>query len=97
MHFPQQFAEEFWYLKGVLALLATVAYITHMSRTWPQVTSRAQQLRYLSLLYFAVLITAVSVNQVTRGAVVTWQSVAAFIGAALLLGTAWVSLRERDR
>lgn len=92
---PQDWALEFWYVKGFVALVATVLLVIQMQRTWSTVNSSGQRLRYLSLLYFAVLVTAVSVDQVSVGDLVTWRNLGAFFGVVLLLITACVSLRER--
>lgn len=95
--FPQEFAHEFYVLKGCLALLATVGIVWHMSRTWDRVESRGRRLRYYSLLYFAALITFASVEQTADGASVELRNIGAAIGVLLALAATWVSLREDRR
>lgn len=95
--FPQEFAHEFYVLKGCLALLATVGIVWHMSRTWDRVESRGRRLRYYSLLYFAALITFASVEQTAGGASVELRNIGAAIGVLLALAATWVSLREDRR
>lgn len=92
--FPQGFSEEFFYLKGFLALVATLALIVHMTLTWHSVESWGRRLRYITLLYFAVLITASSVDQVHGNVLVDWRSLASIVGVVLLVATMGVSIRE---
>lgn len=92
--FPQGYANEFYILKGMLSLAATCLLIIHMHRTWDATASPGQRLRYLSLLYFAVLITASSVEQTQQDVAVNYRNVGAIIGVGLLIYTMVVSLRE---
>lgn len=92
--FPQEYAEQFFYLKGAIALIGTITLIWHMNRSWEKFTSRGQQLRYITLLYFAVLLTAASVEQVEQGADVNLRNIGAIVGVALLVYTMVVTIRE---
>lgn len=92
--FPQEYATQFYYAKGILSLTATVLLICHMSHTWDQVHTWGRRLRYFSLLYFSALITYASVEQVRQQALVDWRNVGALVGMALLIITAVVSIRE---
>lgn len=95
--FPPGLADEFYILKGLLALVATVALVAHMVLTWDRTSGSGQRLRYFSLLYFAVLITAASVEQSHQDAVVNYRNLGAIGGVLLLLLTLYVSLREYAR
>lgn len=87
----------FYFVKGIVALTATLLLISHMSRKWASITSLGQRLRYLTLFYFAGLITFKSVDQAANHDAVTWSAIAAFGGAALLVFTSVVSIREDRR
>lgn len=89
-------AETFYLIKGITSLVATVALVFLMVRIWPHTQGLGQQLRFLCLLYFAVLITAASVEQVNQEAVVNLRNLGALGGAVLLNITVAVSLRRRN-
>lgn len=94
--FPQGYAETFYILKGLFALLGTLLLVAHMLRkTEPM--STGQLLRYLSLLYLAVLITGASAEQVTQQAPVNYRNLAVIPGVILLIAAAAVSLFESRR
>jgi hypothetical protein len=102
--FPQEYAFQFFAVKGTLALLATVMLIFHMVKTWDWVANWGQRLRYFTLLYFAGLFTAASPKQmaeVERGArLVDWPNIAVLIGAVGLIFTMAVSIwldLQRDK
>lgn len=98
--FPQEYADTFYILKGVGALVATLLLIIHMQRTWSTIGSWGQRLRYLTLFYFAVLITAASVEQTSQHADVNLRNLGAILGVVLLVVAMVVSLHEsrhRDR
>lgn len=97
MAIPQDWAEQFYIIKGLGALIATLLLIAHMSRTWHNVQTWGQRLRYLTLFYFAVLITAASVEQTSQNAPVNLRNVGALLGVGLLIVAAIVSLRETRR
>ncbi len=92
--FPQEYATEFYYLKGAVALTATVALIVHMQTVWTYVVKLGQRLRYLTLLYFAVLITYASVEQIRMNELVDSRNVASLFGVVLLIVTMAVSVHE---
>lgn len=92
--FPQDYAAEFYYTKGLVALVATVLVVVHMSQTWPQVRTRGQQLRYLTLLAFSVLLTGSSVEQVHQGALVNYRNLGGLVVAVMILVAMVVSIRE---
>jgi hypothetical protein len=90
--FPQEYAEQFFIIKGLLALLSTIVYMCHMMQKWPRVECVSQQLRYISLLTFSVLITGSSVEQVHDEMLVNWRNLGAMAATVLLLVTAIVSI-----
>ena len=84
----------FYILKGCVALAATLLLLFHMQKVWTYVTKLGQRLRYLTLLYFSVLITYASVEQVRMQEIVNSRNVAALFGMFLLVVTMVVSIRE---
>lgn len=88
---------QFYYLKGVLALTATVLLILHMTNTWPTTATLGQRLRYMSLLWFSILVTYASVEQIREQASVNARNVLSLVGMVLLIVAAVVSLRENRR
>lgn len=95
--FPQDQAHDFYVLKGILSLVATIVYLVHMVRTWGGLKSVAQQGRYLCLLYFAVLITFASAEQVQQGVLVDYRNLGGMFGAILLLTVAIISIVHDKR
>lgn len=91
--FPQDWAHTFYIWKGIAALVGTLLLIWHMARKREAMTL-GQTLRYLSLLYLAVLITGASVEQTSQDVVVNYRNLAAIPGVALLIVAACVSLYE---
>jgi uncharacterized membrane protein YeiB len=91
--FPEGWAHTFFVWKGILALIGTILLVAHMARKREPMTL-GQTLRYLSLLYLAVLITGASVEQSNQDAVVNYRNLAAIPGVALLIVAACVSLYE---
>lgn len=94
--FPQDLSGEFYVIKGLLALLGTCLLIRHMARKTEPMTL-GQTLRYLTLLYLAVLITGASVEQTNQDAAVNYRNLAVIPGLVLLIAAAVVSLRESRR
>lgn len=92
--FPQDRAHLFYVLKGVIALIATVGLIVHMSHTWHQIVRWGQRLRYLSLLAFAFLITGATIEQLEQDAVVNYRNLGTFVCALLLLVAVAASIRD---
>ena len=95
--FPQDWSHEFYILKGVVALAATVLLIFHMSRTWSTIATWAQRLRYFALLYLAALMTFASVEQTHQSAVVNYRNLGGMVGSALILVAAVVSIWTEAR
>lgn len=95
--FPQDHAHFFYVLKGVLAIIATVLLLLHMVRGWERIVSWAQRLRYLSLLYFAMLVAYASAEQVHQTAPVNLRNLGGLVGVALLVVAALVSLHDERR
>lgn len=87
-------AVEFFYLKGALSLVATLLLLFHMNRSWHQFRTAGQKLRYLTLLYFAVLFTSASVGQISDGSPVNIRNVGVLVGVVLLVVAMVVSIRE---
>jgi len=100
--FPQEYAYEFYVLKGVLALIGTLMLIYHMHKTWTWVTNWPQRLRYLVLFGFATLLTGASWEQINQGAPVNWRNIGAMLLAVALIVAMAISIhydlvRERHR
>lgn len=95
--FDQDYAHEFYVIKGVVALLATCLLILHMTQTWDRTSGFGQQCRYLTLMYLSGLITFASVEQVKVGETVDYRNLGGMVGAALILLAAVVSIREDRR
>lgn len=95
--FPQEFAPQFYMLKGLLAVAATVLLLVHMTRRWPVLLSEhrlGKRMRYLTLLAYAVLVTGASVEQVHDGSLVSYRNLGSAIVSILLLVTIIISMRE---
>jgi hypothetical protein len=92
--FPQEYAEAFFYVKGFVGVIGTTILVMYMNNRWHSFESKGQRLRFITLLYFAVLITAASAEQVMDGVQVSLRNVGAFGGAVLLVYTVYVSVRE---
>lgn len=94
----------FFVLKGLIGVVAVLTILYNMNNSWAEfdrdpITGEsvgvAQRLRYITLFYFAVLITAVSTQQATDGnQPIDWRAIGAFVGVSLCLLTAIVSVRE---
>jgi Na+/citrate or Na+/malate symporter len=96
----QDHAQTFMVAKGLLALVATVLVVVHMSLTWDDVATWSQRLRYLSLLALIGLVAFASPEQVGEGIPVSWRHVGG-AGATLLVIVAMVvsirqDLRSKD-
>jgi hypothetical protein len=85
--------ELFFAIKGIISVLSVVLLIFHMS-TSPQVIRRAQRMRYISLLGFAVVVTGKSAKQVSDNSSIQIDNAAVFIVSVFLLLTAIVSIRD---
>ena len=87
-----EIAHEFFIVKGVIGIVATVLYLVHMAKVWPTLVYLDQQLRYLCLLSGAVLVTSASVEQVQDDALVNWRHLGAMVFVTLLLLAAVLSI-----
>lgn len=94
---PPEAATEFYVIEGLLFLAATVLLIAHMSRAWSETSGWGQRLRYLTLLFFSVLFTVASVEQVHQEARVNYRNIGIIIGGVLLIVTMLVSIAEYRR
>lgn len=92
--FDQDWAHEFFAIKGVLALVATISIVSHMSLTWGEVSTRGRRWRYYALLYLSALITFASVEQVQEGEFVDYRHLGSMVGAVIVLVAMAVSIRE---
>lgn len=95
--FPQEYAETFYITKGLVALVAVVLLLIHMQAVWGDHMTWGRRLRYLAPLYFAVLLTSATVEQVHETAPVNYRNLGGLLGALLLIATALVSMREQRR
>lgn len=93
---PDSIDRYFFVVRAVVALVSTIAYLYHMNKVWSHITRWSQRLRYLTLLGWAVLVTARSYGQAVNEAAIEWYSIAAFGLTTLLLITAIVSIREQN-
>lgn len=91
---PQEYAKEFYYAKGVIGLVGTMTLLWYMNKTWGTFSSLGQRLRFITLLYFAALITAASAEQVRDGIEISLRSIGAMGGGLLLLFTLYISIEE---
>lgn len=88
---------DFYIAKGLVSLVATALLLWHMRAVKRGPVSLDRWLRYLSLLFFAVLITGASFDQVMSDAPISWYNVGGLVGAALLILTVCVSISEDRR
>lgn len=96
--FDPAHAHEFYVTKGVVGVAAVALYIAHMSAVWAGLKNNAQRLRYVCLLYGAVLVTSASAEQVKQEAEVNWRNVGGLGFILLLLLTVVVSmLKDQGR
>lgn len=87
----------FFIAKGLVSLVATALLLFHMRAVKRGPISLDRWLRYLSLLFFAVLVTGASIDQLTSAAEISWYNVGGLVGAALLILTVCVSITEDHR
>lgn len=80
--------------KGLLAAASVVLLITHMQIEWRYLTSRAQRLRYLTLLGYAVLVAGATGEQLAEGMLLSYRHLGSIVVTALLCWTSYVSMRE---
>lgn len=92
--FPQQYALEFNVVKSILALIAMILLIVHMSEIWSHTNSRARRGRYLILLGYAMVTFYESLDYIYVGAEVRLYNVIRFILVASLIPVTIMSMRE---
>ena len=92
--FPQQYAEALFLLKGALGMISVVLLIWHMNRAWCCVKRPAQQMRYLTLLAYAILVAGASVEQVSEGELVSYRHLGSVLVVLLLIITMVVSILD---
>lgn len=90
----QEHAHGFYVVKGLLALVATVLVVVHMSATWGGVVRWGQRLRYFTLAAFVFLAAFGSPEQVGDGIPVSWRNGGGFLACLLAIGAMVVSIRE---
>lgn len=95
--FPQEYAQLFYFIKGLLAVVATVMVVAHMMHTWHNVTGLGQRLRYFALLALTMLVAFASAEQVDEGVLVSYRNLGGFAGTCLVAYAMWVSIREDMR
>jgi len=96
--FPQEYAEEFFIVKGLFALVSTLMLLYHMNQMWNYMSHnmpRGQQLRYYSLLAFSVLTTGSTAEQLQEGALVNYRNLGALIVVILLIVAMAQSIKEQ--
>lgn len=92
--FPQQYAHTFYVVKGLIAVIAVILTVVHMSQTWVNVTTTGQRLRYLALLMVTTLIASGSTAQIDEGVPVSGRNVGALVAAVLVIVAMVVSIRQ---
>lgn len=97
--------EVFYYIKGLVALVATAITVVHMNTAWDTFdrdgdgvrVGIGQRMRYISWFLFLVLIAAASKEQITEGVEISRRNVGALGVISFALLTAIVSLVEAYR
>lgn len=93
--FPQEYAVTFYWIKGLLALVAVALLLIHMRSARQEAgLTPGRWLRYLSLLFFAVLLAGASVEQVNDAALVSYRNLGGLIGSLVLIVATSVSIAE---
>lgn len=92
--FPQQYAHQFYLVKGLVGLAAVCLLVLHMGRTWPHTLSTGQRLRYLALLVGTTATGSASTTQFSSDLPVLGANVAGLLFAAVVAVAMCVSLRE---
>lgn len=85
---------DFFSVKGIAALVGVALLFFHMRQVRGRVRSLGQWLRYLTLLYIAVLMAGASLDQFTSDAPINWYNLAALGFPVLLILAMVVSIRE---
>lgn len=92
--FPQEYAQAFYIVKGLVGLVAVCLLVTHMSRTWPYTLSTGQRLRYLALLVGTTAAGSSSTTQFAKDQPVLGLNVAGLLFATTVAIAMCVSLSE---
>lgn len=92
--FPQEYAEQFFVVKGVIGLLAVVLLIAHMSQAFRESMKIGQRARYLTLFVGAVVVTGGSGEQVSDHVVVSYRNLGGMIFAISIVISMIISIRE---
>lgn len=92
----QDHAHEFYVIKGLLALLATVLVVWHMADTWGTVVHWSQRLRYLALLALIGVSTYAAPEQLADGIPVSTRNVLGGLAVVLVI-VAMVASIVHDR
>lgn len=90
---PASWSTEFYIVKGVTALAATLMVLAHMTTTWRFVGTLGQRLRYLCLLAFIWLVTCASVAQQAENAPIAGRNVVGLFVSVLVIVAMVVSIR----
>lgn len=84
-------------LKGIVSLVATALLLFHMRAVKREAITLGRWLRYLSLLFFAVLLTGASIDQVKSDAPLNWYNIGGLVGGSVLIVAVGVSIAEERR
>lgn len=95
--FPQEHAHTFYLVKGCLGVLAVLLLLFHMTMTDWDAMTWGQRLRYLALLFAAVLITYASAEQAAIGIRVDYRNVGGMVLILLIVGAMIVSIHDDHR
>jgi hypothetical protein len=96
-HFPQQYATEFYIIKGSVGMVATGLLVLHMDRAWERMHDGSQMGRYIMLLFGTIVAGAGSYGQLKRGDDVHLQNIGGLeflIGVIIVTVWSMVSLRN---
>jgi hypothetical protein len=93
---PQEYADVFYIVKGIVALVSTLVLVAHMNRSWYRFTTLGQRLRYLVLFGFTAVGAGGSFEQISEGAAVSYRNVGALLVFVFLAVTSVVSIRENQ-
>lgn len=86
---------EFYLLKGMISLTATVLLVMHMVTVWDSLTSTARQARYLTLMMGGALVTFNSIADVSNNSIEI-KNMGFMVFAVALLVSAVLSIRDDD-
>lgn len=96
--FPQQYADTFNVIKGLIGLVAVVLLIAHMDRVWThEALTLGRRLRYIALLAFVVVVGGGSAEQINQHALVNYRNLGGMVATILGLAAAVVSIWESRR